>query len=132
MSRDAKTETSGLRVNLRLETQPSGTIAASVIEFPDCYVEAATREEAIAKVQAAFLEQLSHIETIPWDVPLPSKPLSWMANGSKYPAESPWVKFAGMFQNDPDFAKIAADIRAEREIEDDDTEVDPSIYSLEG
>jgi membrane-bound lytic murein transglycosylase B len=47
MSRDVKTETSGLRVNLRLETQPSGTIVASVIEFPDCYVEAATREEAI-------------------------------------------------------------------------------------
>lgn len=131
MSRAAKTETSGLRVNLRLETQPSGTIAASVIEFPDCYVEAATREEAIVKVQAAFLEQLSHIETIPWDVPVPSKPLSRIANGSTYPAESPWVKFAGMFQNDPDFAKIAADIRAEREIEDD-TEVDPSIYSLEG
>jgi hypothetical protein len=49
MSRGAKAETSGSRVNLRLETQPSGTIAASVIEFPDCYVEAATRKEAVGR-----------------------------------------------------------------------------------
>ena len=67
---------SGLRVTLRLEIQPSGTIVASVIEFPDCRVEAATREDAIAKVQAAFLERFAHIETIPWDVLLPSaKPI---------------------------------------------------------
>jgi hypothetical protein len=46
-------------------------------------------------------------------------------------ADSPWIKCAGMFKNDPDFAEIAAAIRAEREVEDD-TEVDPSVYSLEG
>ncbi|GAP96042.1 helix-turn-helix domain-containing protein [Leptolyngbya sp. NIES-2104] len=44
--------------------------------------------------------------------------------------ESPWIEFAGVFKDDPDFAKIAAAIRAEREIEDD-TEVDPSVYHLE-
>lgn len=62
---------SGLRVTLRLETQPSGMIVASVIEFPDCRVEAATREDAITKVQDAFLGRFAHIETISWDVPLP-------------------------------------------------------------
>ncbi|MCY7274564.1 MAG: hypothetical protein LH702_12725 [Phormidesmis sp. CAN_BIN44] len=121
---------SGLRVTLRLETQTSGTIVASVIEFPDCRVEAATREDAIAKVQAAFLERFAHIETIPWDVPLPSKQ-SESLNGSEHREEGPWVKFAGMFQDDPDFATITADIRAKRKAEDD-TDVDPSIYALEG
>jgi hypothetical protein len=46
-------------------------------------------------------------------------------------SDNPWVKFAGMFENDPDFAEIAAKIRAEREV-DDETEVDPSVYALEG
>lgn len=44
--------------------------------------------------------------------------------------ENPWIEFAGVFKDDPDFAKIAAAIRAEREVEDD-TEVDPSVYRLE-
>ncbi|NJR49838.1 MAG: hypothetical protein HC780_10005 [Leptolyngbyaceae cyanobacterium CSU_1_3] len=116
-----------LRVTLRLEAQASGRVAASVIEFPDCRVEASTREAAIAEVQAAFLEQLARSETISWDVPLPSQDL----NGSERRTESPWIKYAGMFKDDPDFAEIAAAIRAEREVEDD-TEVDPAVYSLEG
>jgi hypothetical protein len=51
-------------------------------------------------------------------------------NGSEQRAESPWIKYAGMFRDDPDFAEIAAAIRAEREVKDD-TEVDPTVYSLE-
>jgi hypothetical protein len=43
--------------------------------------------------------------------------------------QSPWVEFAGMFENDPDFAVIAAAMRAERST-DDDTEVDPSVYAV--
>jgi predicted RNase H-like HicB family nuclease len=117
-------------VTLGIETRESGMISASVMEFPDCHVEAATREEAISKVQAALLDRLAHIETIPWNVPLSTDPSSLNLNGSSHQTISPWVKFAGIFENDSDFAKIAAEIRAEREIEDD-TEVNPSVYSLE-
>jgi hypothetical protein len=49
---------------------------------------------------------------------------------SASPATSPWIKYAGIFENDPDFAAIAATIRADRDI-DDDTEVDPSMYAIE-
>jgi len=124
------TPSSKLRVTLRLETLASGTIAASVMEFPDCRIEAATREEAIAQVQAAFLEQITHVEIIPWDVPLVSGRSGNYLNGSEPPRESPWRKFAGMFQDDSDFAEIATTLRAERNVEDD-TEVDPLVYSLE-
>jgi hypothetical protein len=62
-----------LSVTLGIETRESGMISASVMEFPDSHVEAATREEAISKVQSVFLERLAHIETIPWDIPLPSR-----------------------------------------------------------
>jgi predicted RNase H-like HicB family nuclease len=121
---------SRLSVTLGIETRESGMISASVMEFPDCHVEAATREEAISKIQAALLERLAHIETIPWNVPLSADPSNLNLNSSSHQTISPWVKFAGIFENDSDFAKIAADIRAEREIKDD-TEVDPSVYSLE-
>jgi hypothetical protein len=124
----AQHSSSQLRVTLRLEAQVSGRVTASVIEFPDCRVEAATRETAIAAVQAAFLEQLARSETISWDVPLLQNE---GINGSERSANSPWIKYAGMFRDDPDFAEIATAIRAEREVEDD-TEVDPSVYSLEG
>jgi hypothetical protein len=119
---------SKLRVTLRLEVQASGRVAASVIEFPDCRVEAATREAAIAEVQATFLDQLARSETLSWDVPLPPDE---NLNGSERRADSPWIKYAGMFKDDPDFAEIATAIRAEREV-NDDTEVDPSVYLLEG
>ncbi|WP_019498535.1 hypothetical protein [Pseudanabaena sp. PCC 6802] len=126
-----QTTASRLRVTLQLEVQASGTIVASVVEFPDCRVEAATREAAIAGAQATFLERIAYIETILWDVALPSEQLTGNLKGFKPRSENPWTKFAGIFQDDPDFAEIAAAIRAERNVEDD-TEVDPSVYSLEG
>jgi predicted RNase H-like HicB family nuclease len=103
-----------LKVTLLVENLKNGQFAASIFEFPNFRVEAKTREEAIAQLQSTFLEQLSHIEAISWNVPLSASPPSWM-------------QFAGVFQNDPDFQEIMDGIRSER-TSDDDTEVDPSYY----
>ena len=35
-------------------------------------------------------------------------------------SENPWTKFAGVFQGDADFAEIADNLRAERNVEDED------------
>lgn len=103
-----------LKVTLLLETLASGKVAASIFEFPNCRVEAETRATAIAQLQAAFLEQLKHIEAISWDVPVQA-------------SEPTWMQFAGVFRDDPDFQEIMEAIRAERTSEDD-SEVDPSYY----
>jgi hypothetical protein len=42
---------------------------------------------------------------------------------------NPWTLLFGLFKDDPDFAEIAAEIRAVREA-DDDSEVDPSLYEM--
>jgi hypothetical protein len=42
---------------------------------------------------------------------------------------NPWALLFGLFKDDPDFAEIAAEIRAIRE-SDDESEVDPSAYEL--
>jgi hypothetical protein len=104
-----------LKVTLLVETLPSGQVAASVFELPDCRVEASTREEAITQIKATFLERLKHIETISWDVPVKT-------------SEPAWMKFAGIFKDDPDFQEIMNQIQAERNC-DDESEVDPSYYS---
>ncbi|MDZ8262241.1 hypothetical protein [Nostoc sp. ChiQUE01b] len=103
-----------LKVTLLVETLKNGQFAASIFEFPNFIVIAQTREEAIAQLQATFVERLSNIEAISWNVPLSASPPTWM-------------QFAGVFQDDPDFQEIMDGIRAER-TSDDDTEVDFSYY----
>lgn len=105
---------SELKVTLLVETLASGKVAASVFEFPSCRVEAETRETALSQIRAIFLERLQHIEAISWSVPVPVSSPAWM-------------KFAGVFKDDPDFQDIMEAIRAER-TSDDDFEVDPSYY----
>jgi hypothetical protein len=106
--------TSHLKVTILLESLASGKVAASVLEFPTCRVEAENKETAIVQLQAAFLERLQHIETISWNVPVPI-------------TEPAWIQFAGAFQNDPDFQSIMEIIGAER-LSEDDSEVDPDYY----
>jgi predicted RNase H-like HicB family nuclease len=106
---------SRLSVTLGLETRESGMISASVMEFPDCHVEAATREEAISKVQTAFIERLAHIETIPWDVPLPS-------------TETAQMQSAGIFQANAAFEDVMNRIQAERDAWGDE-DMDVSEYT---
>jgi predicted RNase H-like HicB family nuclease len=103
-----------LKVTLLVETLKNGQFVASIFEFPNFRVEAQTREEAISQLQTTFLEGLTHIEAISWNVPLDASPPTWM-------------QFAGVFQDDPDFQEIMDEIRAER-TSDDDTEVDSSYY----
>ncbi|HAT13678.1 MAG TPA: hypothetical protein DCS91_09000 [Microcoleaceae bacterium UBA11344] len=103
-----------LKVTLLLEALTSGQIVASIREFPDCRVQAETRETAIAQIQATFLERLKNMEAISWNVPIQT-------------SEPSWMKFAGVFKDDADFAAIIESIRAER-TSDDDSEVDPSYY----
>jgi predicted RNase H-like HicB family nuclease len=106
-----------ITVTLMLEPQASGRFVASVMEFPDCRVEAESREAAIALVHQAWESRIEQVEFLPLSLPL-------TASRS---VDNPWTKLFGLFKDDPDFAEIAAAMRAEREV-DDDSEVDPSVY----
>ena len=102
------------KVTLLLESLPSGQILASIKEFPDCRIHAETKETAIAKIQTTFLERLKNIEAISWNVPLQT-------------SEPAWIKFAGIFKEDEDFASIMESIMMEK-TSDDNSEIDPSYY----
>jgi predicted RNase H-like HicB family nuclease len=102
-------------VTFVVEQQVSGRFGASVMEFPGCRAEADTKEAAIAQVQTQLQVYLAQVELI--QVALPARP----------EAGDGWDRLFGVFKGDPDFAEIAAEIRAVREV-DDDSEVDPAVY----
>jgi hypothetical protein len=106
-----------ITITLMLEPQASGRFVASAVEFPACRVEAATREAAIALVADRLQAQLDQVEFVPLNLSV----------RDSAPAKSPWKPLFGLYKDNPDFAEIAAAIRAEREV-DDDSEVDPSVY----
>ena len=74
---------------------------ASVLGVPGCVAEGRTEEEAVANAKAALAERQLHGEvvTIDWE---------------EAKAIHPWLKFAGMWENDPTFDDFLAEIEAYR------------------
>ncbi len=90
-----------------LENTPDGQSSATILDFPDCQATAATDREAISQVQSRLTERLATAKIISIEVPTPL-------------LVNPWIKFSGIYQDDSDFAEIAAAIRAERNPTEDE------------
>ena len=86
-----------------LEQTPDGQSSATVLALPDCHVIAVTPEAAISQVQTRLTERLATAQIVSVQIPA-SEP------------QNPWVEFAGIFKDDPDFADIALSLRAERNL----------------
>jgi hypothetical protein len=106
-----------MNLNILVEKKQDGGSIASVLELPAYRVEAETRDLALAKLQRLLAEQLAAAEVVPLEIKLPHEV-----------ANNPWINYAGIFKDDPDFTEIAKRLRAERE-SDDDSEVNPALYS---
>jgi predicted RNase H-like HicB family nuclease len=91
-----------------LENTPDGQSSATILDFPDCQATAATDREAIDRVQNRLTERLATAKIISIEVPTPL-------------TVNPWIKFSGIYQDDPDFAEIAVAIRAERNPTEDES-----------
>jgi hypothetical protein len=94
--------------NILLESTIDGFTVATVLEVPDCQIRDKTKAGAVEKVQELLQKRLAKAEIIRIPVPiqLPNP-------------ENPLMRFAGIFQNDPDFMEIMKEIRAEREQDSD-------------
>jgi hypothetical protein len=97
-----------LNLHFLLRSTEAGQIVASVAEITDCQVIAATKEEAIAQLQAMVRDHMAQIEVVSFEFPL----------DSRAERENPWLEFIGMYEGDADFAEIAAELRAERGLSD--------------
>ncbi|MBW4632011.1 MAG: hypothetical protein KME30_08940 [Iphinoe sp. HA4291-MV1] len=98
-----------LKLHILLERNNEGNVIASVLEFPNTQVEALTQEQAVQELKKLLSTRLEKIEIIPVEIQF-----------AKSEAENPWMKFAGVFQDDADFAEIADNLRAERNAIDED------------
>jgi hypothetical protein len=95
--------------HLMVESLADGQVAAWVAELPDCRVVAASRDAAIAQLEPLVDERMAGIDAMEFQPQL----------NSFTAAEHPALKFIGIFENDPDFADILADMRVERELTTD-------------
>jgi hypothetical protein len=103
-------------VTLLVKSLKSAHFEASVLELPAYRVEAESRESALATLKKTLLEQVQDAEALTWKLPV---------NQSE---EQPsWLRFAGMFKNNADFAEIVEEIQAARDAWRDEA-VDESEY----
>lgn len=91
-----------------LEERPDGQIFGRIAELPDSQVMAATQEDAIAELQQMARDRTAKTTVVPF---------SLAVNVDAEQKENPWLEFMGMYQDDPVFAEIAAELRAERGLE---------------
>jgi predicted RNase H-like HicB family nuclease len=92
-----------------LERKDERQYRAIVLGLPDCQAEGNTREEALTKISTIAGDRLEKAELISLEIQL-SKP------------EHPWMKFAGMFKDDPQFDEMLEDIQDLRRERDADME----------
>lgn len=97
-------KTQNLTLHLLVEKTKDGRSKASVLELPDCAVEAATEEQAIELLQQSVRDRLAETQIKKLEIPLEAK----------IERENPWLEFIGMYEGDADFAEIAAELRSER------------------
>lgn len=98
-----------LTLNLVLEKTENGLSVASVLELPNCRVEAPTDEQAIAQLRQLVTTRFIKAQILPLEIPL-SSPVE-----TQPVRENPWTEFIGMFEGDAEFAALAAELQSERE-----------------
>lgn len=104
-------QTQNLTLHLLVEKTKDGRSKASVLELPDCVVEAATEEQAIELLQQSVSDRLAETQVKTFEISIEART----------ERENPWLEFIGMYEGDADFAEIAAELRLERDF--DETEL---------
>ena len=74
-----------------IENQEDGTVKATLLSLPECQGLGATKEEALNNLIQLF--QLIEPEIVTLEIE-PAK------------TDHPWLKFAGMFEDDPHFDEV--------------------------
>lgn len=102
-------------LTLLVKSLESGQFEATVLEIPAYRVEAESKELALNELKSALLQRVQNAEALTWQLPV---------NSTEHPA---WLKFAGVFKDNTDFAEIVKEIQEAREAWGDE-EMDQSEY----
>jgi len=91
-----------MNVTVLMQSTLEKGYTATALGWPDLVVEGRTKDEALENVRAELTRRLAKSEI----VNLQFEPV----NGSH-----PWMKYAGMWKDDPMFEAVLEDIKAYRE-----------------
>ena len=94
--------------SILIETPKTGGYKATAIGLPNCQAKGSTRDLALQNIRQLLIARLDQSEIVTLKINSPQP-------------EHPWIQFAGMFQNDPQFEEVLADIQAYRQ------EVEPEV-----
>ncbi|MEZ4737068.1 MAG: hypothetical protein R3E79_59070 [Caldilineaceae bacterium] len=97
---------------LLTKQENNGYIARPVL-LPDIVVSGATEDEALAQVRQAIAQQQRQSRIVRVHVSAPNET-----------ADDPWLRFAGMWEDDPNWEQFLADIAANRKLIDAQTQPD--------
>ncbi len=61
-----------------VESQRGKSYRATVLGWPECTVDAATREEALTRLREALRQRLTEVEIVPLDIDLPENANPWL------------------------------------------------------
>ncbi|MEL6165242.1 MAG: type II toxin-antitoxin system HicB family antitoxin [Cyanobacteria bacterium J06628_3] len=90
-----------LNYDVLIENQADGSVSVSALNLPNCQATGATREEALQNLTQLLTQRLANAEIVSLEIEPPKK-------------EHPWMKFAGMFKDDPQFDEMMEYIEQER------------------
>ncbi|MBN3870958.1 type II toxin-antitoxin system HicB family antitoxin [Nostoc sp. JL33] len=90
-----------LTYDVLIENQADGTVKATLLGLPDCQGLGNTETEAIEKLSQSLQTRLETAKIVTLEIEAPK-------------VENPWMKFAGMFKDDPQFDEMLAYIEADR------------------
>lgn len=88
-------------LNVLIENITERYYTATVLGLPDCRAEGETRQQALARLRDCVTARLVKAEVVPMEIERSDSP-------------HPWLKFAGMFKDDPQFDEVLADIQVYR------------------
>lgn len=88
-------------LDVLIENNKEGHYTAAVLGLPDCKAEGETREQALTHLHDLVRARLAKAEIVSMEIEQSDLP-------------HPWLKFAGMFKDDPQFDEVLADIAAYR------------------
>ncbi|MEH2003390.1 MAG: hypothetical protein V7L00_32565 [Nostoc sp.] len=90
-----------LTYDVLIENQADGTVKATLLGLPDCQGLGNTETEAIEQLSQSLQTRLETAKIVTLEIEAPK-------------VENPWMKFAGMFKDDPQFDEMLAYIEADR------------------
>ncbi|MBD2522588.1 hypothetical protein [Nostoc sp.] len=93
------TTTPKLTYDVLIENQQDGEVSAIVLGLPDFKASGVTKEKALEKLIQLLQDREPEIVTLEIEPPQ---------------TEHPWMKFAGMFKDDPQFDEMLVYIESDR------------------